>query len=466
MSTTGVVDQPQPVVCAATPGDPARLVRYDVPQMQHVSEQVHHCAMALTATAAAVADPPQESLLLGAVLSPATAWAVERALWHLTTALPTVWQVHRCSFQLQEISSMVLQLDTAAATQCAGTGHRLGPADAVRTAGQTITTTTARQDTPAHPVVPEILGTSWPMAANHTSLPTTSLLGVLPPVATSDPTGKWAARLATMMAALGKPDRPVHWKQQDSNLGPPVRASTSVAHLLRTNGDLLPPPGPQAATRQGLVRIESVTNSRTGEVAMIVHCPGTFAGGDDRNPFDHISNLHLAGFGRSATSEAITEAIVAEKEMLGLTQHDYPPVLLSGHSQGGLTAMALAQSPELAKHVTITHVVAAGAPVDAFTADRNTAVLAFSHTTDLVPALDADVVAPAPNVTQVISPGPAEPTTNITGHHRVATYVPVAETVTDHPELKEFNHGTDRYFSNGHHITRGYRDYKMSRAAQ
>lgn len=515
ITTPAAAPQPQsdtlaPVVCAAAPGDPTRLVRYDVPKMRHVSDEVSRCAAGLAASAAAVADPPQDTLPWGAVLSPATAWELDRAMWQLLSSLPTVWEVERCAFQLQQISALVLQLDTAAAARCASMHYRPSPADVVQDVGRwvtghpvradasfesaftrliavglhqvgvphLVTQETARQLETLRYVVPW-LGrpawwgltagwhlASWSPAGWHPARWNLAAATVTPRSAATDPMGASTARLAAMVTALGMPDRPVRWVRHTSSQGPETRASRSVADLVRTNGDLLPPEGERAADRQGVVRIESVRDTRTGEVALIVHCPGTFDGGDDRNPFDHISNIHLLGYQHSATTDAITQAIIAEKQALGLAEHDSPPVLLSGHSQGGLTAMALAQSSELVRHVTVTHVVAAGAPVDGFTAPQDTAVLAMHHTTDIVPALDGDQVAPASNVTLVVSAGADAPTTDIKAQHRAASYVPVAQTIAADPQLAGFRRGIDRFFTDSEHVQREFSDYQMSRAAQ
>jgi pimeloyl-ACP methyl ester carboxylesterase len=64
------------------------------------------------------------------------------------------------------------------------------------------------------------------------------------------------------------------------------------------------------------------------------------------------------------------------------------PVMLSGHSQGGLLAAALAATPRFRRRFRVTHVVAAGAPIGRAAVPASVRVLALEHRRDPVPRLD------------------------------------------------------------------------------
>ena len=67
--------------------------------------------------------------------------------------------------------------------------------------------------------------------------------------------------------------------------------------------------------------------------------------------------------------------------------HD-EPVLLTGHSQGGMQAAALAADPDFDYHVT--DVVTAGAPVATSGIPDHVNVLSLENTGDVVPLLDGE----------------------------------------------------------------------------
>jgi pimeloyl-ACP methyl ester carboxylesterase len=94
------------------------------------------------------------------------------------------------------------------------------------------------------------------------------------------------------------------------------------------------------------------------------------------------SNLELLA-GQSAAASELT---VAAMEQAGIAPGE--PVMLAGHSQGGMTAMALAGSVAVTSRFAITHVLTAGSPVAGMSAQPGVEVLHVEHTTDVIPALD------------------------------------------------------------------------------
>ncbi|MGV8978236.1 MAG: hypothetical protein ACOH17_09345 [Cellulomonas sp.] len=133
-----------------------------------------------------------------------------------------------------------------------------------------------------------------------------------------------------------------------------------------------------------------------GTRSWLVAVPGTEAGSvGGANPLDMQSNLELLG----GQSSAASELTVAAMEQAGIAPGE--PVLLAGHSQGGMTAMALAASVVVTSRFAITHVLTAGSPVAGMSAQPGVQVLNVEHTTDVIPALDGSANPDTPDRTTV-----------------------------------------------------------------
>ena len=101
-----------------------------------------------------------------------------------------------------------------------------------------------------------------------------------------------------------------------------------------------------------------------GEPRWVVHLPGTDAFLDDRAVRDMGANLDLIAGDDTAYAQA-----TAARWQSGVGPQD--PVMVVGHSQGGMQAAALAGDPEF--HYRVTHVVTVGAPVATFERPRRRA---------------------------------------------------------------------------------------------
>lgn len=111
------------------------------------------------------------------------------------------------------------------------------------------------------------------------------------------------------------------------------------------------------------VRISAVR--KPGEApAYIVSIPGTTRWMPDgaANPTDLTGNLELAGGNLSTAAEAVRMAM----ERAGIPEGS--PVMLSGHSQGGMIAAALAADAGFTDRFNVTNVVTFGSPVDSHSA--------------------------------------------------------------------------------------------------
>lgn len=141
--------------------------------------------------------------------------------------------------------------------------------------------------------------------------------------------------------------------------------------------DLSQPAGD--AVPNGVISIQQLTDAE-GDVSYVVHLPGT----DDFVADDEIrnmgSNLDLIAGDDTAYGDAIRQALSAA----GVAPDE--PVMLVGHSQGGMQAAGLAADPEFGYHVT--HVVTAGSPVATSGIPDDVSVLSFENTGDIVPLLD------------------------------------------------------------------------------
>ena len=64
------------------------------------------------------------------------------------------------------------------------------------------------------------------------------------------------------------------------------------------------------------------------------------------------------------------------------------PVMLTGHSQGGITAAAMASDPALRDRFHVTSVVTGGSPIGHYDIPEDVSVLSLEHAQDVVPRLD------------------------------------------------------------------------------
>jgi hypothetical protein len=146
---------------------------------------------------------------------------------------------------------------------------------------------------------------------------------------------------------------------------------------------------PQQGAPPGTVRVIAVTGPSSRR-AWIVQVPGTqeWSPLTGQNPLDFAGNVHgMAGertAGRRLVEAAMRTAGVEPGE----------PVLLAGHSQGGLVAAQLAADPQFRASHHVTHVITAGAPVAMVSVPASVTVLSLEHDEDVVPRLDG---APNPD---------------------------------------------------------------------
>lgn len=145
---------------------------------------------------------------------------------------------------------------------------------------------------------------------------------------------------------------------------------------------------PQGGGREGSIAVQRIDRP-DGATSWAVLIPGTQSlavGG--RNPMDDATNIQEYTGAPSAMGVAVVAALAAAGA------RPTEPVLLAGHSQGGMVAMRLAANPAFRRDYRVTAVLTAGSPVGHVPSPRGVSVLHLEHARDVVPTLD---VAPNPS---------------------------------------------------------------------
>lgn len=211
---------------------------------------------------------------------------------------------------------------------------------------------------------------------------------------------------------------------------PDLRDPTSVADIVHnTNASY----GDKETGEISMTVVRDGGGEVTGVVANV---PGTekwgpFAGD---NPMDLTGNAAQAGpAGHSAGAEATAHAISQL-----YADHGIPPgtpLMISGHSQGGMIGSSLAADPAFASQHDLTTVMSYGAPVDNYSVNPAVNYLHFEHAGDPVPLIDGEgypFVGPdPPNVQTVTMPGPHDGL-SIENHKNAAYYDSIAGTGDTH----------------------------------
>lgn len=133
-------------------------------------------------------------------------------------------------------------------------------------------------------------------------------------------------------------------------------------------------------------RITRVGPDGAAATAWIVDLPGTKDWQFDPRRRSHLNdfatNLEAMAGDPSARLDGVTRAL----ELAGVGRDE--PVMLVGHSQGGLVALRAAEQYAGDGRFNVTHVVTAGSPTARMPVPSSVAVLALENRYDLVPQLD------------------------------------------------------------------------------
>ena len=158
---------------------------------------------------------------------------------------------------------------------------------------------------------------------------------------------------------------------------------------------------PSTDTTEPLIHVERV-EAADGSRRWVVSIPGTanWSPVPGRTPFDLTGNLRLMAGERSSGMAGL----VAAMREVGVAKGE--PVLLIGHSQGGLIAAAAAADPVVRHDFTVTQVIATGAPIASIPIPDDVQVLTIEHTDDLVPQLDGAPNRDRPNWVTISAAAP------------------------------------------------------------
>ncbi|MDO5746627.1 MAG: hypothetical protein Q4P66_03075 [Actinomycetaceae bacterium] len=106
------------------------------------------------------------------------------------------------------------------------------------------------------------------------------------------------------------------------------------------------------------------------------------------NPADSQSNLHECLHQPSLMRQGVHAAVLEAMKECGITtpeQMANESVMIIGHSQGAMIAMALANDPDVAYNIRA--IVSAGGPIGRFAVPDNTTIMALRHRQDAITAL-------------------------------------------------------------------------------
>jgi len=257
---------------------------------------------------------------------------------------------------------------------------------------------------PGIPEMPEMpLTESIPLAAAGAAGVLTTLLGP----------GR-AGALSDQLSTSYGPETPVLTTPVSPS---PATAGTAVPP--RSVTDLVTRLGQLSTAPDGDVEVQTLT-AADGSRRHVVYLPGT----DDMNPLssdrqlrDMQENVRLVGGKGTAYAAGVLTALEAAGVRPG------EPVLLTGHSQGGMVAVALAaqRSP-----YDVTNVVTFGSPTaQAADLPADVQVLSLEHDGDLVPQLAGVGHPSAEHVTVHFDSG----IEGVAGNHSFPHYTAGAEAV-------------------------------------
>jgi pimeloyl-ACP methyl ester carboxylesterase len=128
---------------------------------------------------------------------------------------------------------------------------------------------------------------------------------------------------------------------------------------------------------------------RDGSSAWVAVIPGTQAWSPraGANPFDLTSDVLLLAQRQTLLAAGVERALTLAQRDAGRAGRS-DPVMLAGHSQGGIVAAALAADDGFRARHRVTHVVTTGAPVARLALPPTVSVLSLEHTQDVVPRLE------------------------------------------------------------------------------
>lgn len=216
----------------------------------------------------------------------------------------------------------------------------------------------------------------------------------------------------------------------------------------------------------GQVRVLEVPQPDGGS-GWIVQIPGTqeWWPYPEENPFDLTTNARAMAGQVTGAATGVALALAAAQQARG-RQGRRDPVLLTGHSQGGILAAYLAADPAFRAQHDVRAVVTAGSPVNRFPVPATTPVLSIEHTQDVVPRLDGVDAPQRAGLVSVVVPLAG---VGALASHDGSRYRRTAEVVDELPGHRQ--PGLSRWRAAARPFLRGgsgvvVRDYRIERGWQ
>jgi hypothetical protein len=230
---------------------------------------------------------------------------------------------------------------------------------------------------------------------------------------------------------------------------PPRRLTDLLGALARRDGD----------ARHGAIDVR-VLHLPDGSRRVIVDITGTKSW--DPLPTSDVTSLTTNGRALVGERTAYEGGVLAALRIAGVRRTD--PVMLVGHSEGGMVAVTAARDAVASGAFNVTHVITAGSPIGltAGGVPGTVQVLALENAQDVVPHLDGVANPDRPNVTTASS---ERGDGTIGGDHAVGSaYVAVAADVQvcADASVRDFLHSAAGYFqattvdTHTYQITRRY----------
>ena len=253
------------------------------------------------------------------------------------------------------------------------------------------------------------------------------------------------------------------WAVRVSAVGPSssARAPASVADLVGAQADIGGPPGGPSRLRVVEVPQED------GSSAWVVVIPGTqdWSPRAGANPSDLTTDVLLMAEEPAMLAAGVEQALTEAQRQAGRLGLD-DPVLLAGHSQGGIAAAALAADAGFRQRQRVTHVVASGSPIARIPVPPTVSVLAIEHRQDAVPRLEGEHNADRRGWLTVSRDLAADPVARSAGAaHGSALYRATAALgdSSGSRSLAQWRRGSAAFLAGPAHGTPTVRDYRVER---
>lgn len=192
---------------------------------------------------------------------------------------------------------------------------------------------------------------------------------------------------------------------------------------------------------------------KEGKGAWVVAIPGTthWPLHSDHGPSDTTANLATMAGVPTSLYPAIDKALSAAMKESGVRPGS-EPVMVAGHSQGGIVAARLAVDDDFRRKYDVREVVTYGAPIDRMKIPQDVHVLSIENTHDVVPHADGVPAPDTMNRLDITCDTPkGEQLHSLTDAHDASRYVRSSEDLTPDSDVQlQQWHDRNAEFLNGH----------------